>query len=773
MADKENSERRLAAIMFTDMVNYSELMQKDEAGTLQLLEDQQKIVNKILNDHSGHQIKTIGDAFFSQFDSVLVALNCGVKIQETLVEFNATRNVSQKINIRIGIHLGDVEIKDDDAYGDGVNIASRIESFADAGGICITEDVYRQVMNKTDLNFRPLGKKELKNISYSPEVYKVILPWEDRRQSSDRNFPAEKDRRGKKAKPEEKSSPTPVTSQSEKKNWMPYALGGMLILVFGFILATYFDFGIGPGSKDARSIAVLPFESMTDQAESDYFTDGITEDIISALAEIEDLRVIARTSILQYKGTKKSVIEIAKELDVNTILEGSVRRIEGNVRVVAQLIDIKTDDHLWANTYDRKLDDIFEVQSDIAMNIANALEAELSPELTAELASSATQNTQAYENYLKGKEQYSKYTEEGHREAIKYHSRALELDPNYALAYAELGNAYAQMYNITKEVTFKELGFQSVEKALAINPDLAEAYKARGVLNAYTGQLKKSLENNLMAVNLKPGYTDAISNVGLRYFNFGDLSKSYILFKKASILDPNHRYRAWYQSIPLFIMNENDSAIKELEKGLEKISDSYVMRSALFFYHLNNGDYKEAKSMIDELSEVRPDDRRILELWSLYHLMQGEYEEGVKMMTTQVPYPTEYSQLLLAQAYMKLGQASKGDKILETISIKSQELVDAGTPSYHPYYKLAQVNAIHGNLDNTFSLLEEAIDNGFRGYAHEDNFISWVANPIFSGSMNPANSREIMLEDSRFIKLQQQMKKIIQRERVEAGLSSS
>ena len=772
MADKENSERRLAAIMFTDMVNYSKLMQQDEAGTLKLLEDQQGIVNTILKDHGGLQIKTIGDAFFSQFDSVLVALNCGIKIQETLREFNATRNVSQKINIRIGIHLGDVEIKDDDAYGDGVNIASRIEPFADAGGICITEDVYHQVMNKTDLNFRPLGKKELKNISYSPEVYKVILPWEDRQHSSGGDYPSEKDRRGKKAKPEEKSSPTPVTSKSEKKNWMPYVLGGLLILVFGFILVNYFGSGGSPGSREARSIAVLPFESMTDQSGTDYFTDGITEDIISALAKIEDLRVIARTSILQYKGTKKSVIEIAKELDVNTILEGSVRRIEGNVRVVAQLIDIKTDDHLWANTYDRKLDDIFEVQSDIAMNIANALEAELSPELTAELASSATQDTRAYENYLKGKEQYSKYTEEGHRQAIKYHNKALELDPNYALAYAELGNAYAQMYNITKEATFKELGFNSVEKALAINPDLAEAFKARGVLHAYTGQLKKSLEDNLKAVNLKPGYTDAISNVGLRYFNFGDLSKSYILFTKASVLDPNHRYRAWYQSIPLFIMNENDSAIKELEKGLEKISDSFELRSILFYHHLNNLDYSKALSMFDEISRVREDEKRILELRGLYHFVRGEQEQGVTMMT-EVPYPTEYSQLMLAQAYMKLGQANKGDEILETISLKSQELVDAGSPSYHPYYKLAQVNAIQGNFDNTFSLLEEAIDNGFRGYAHEDNFISWVTNPIFSGPMNPANSREIMLEDSRFIKLQQRMKKVIQRERVEAGFSSS
>ena len=774
MADQQTSVRRLAAIMFTDMVNYSKLMQQDEAGTLKLLVDQQGIVNTILKDHGGRQVKTIGDAFFSQFDSVLVALNCGIKIQETLVEFNATRKADQRINIRIGIHLGDVEIKDNDTYGDGVNIASRIEPFADAGGICITEDVYRQVMNKTDLNFRPLGKKELKNISYSPEVYKVILPWEDRRQSSGGDYPTKKDRRGQKSKPEEKPSPTPAPtlSASDKKNWMPYALGGVLTLVFGFILVNYFGSGGDTDSRSARSVAVLPFESMSDQAETDYFTDGITEDIISALAEIEDLRVIARTSILQYKGTKKSVKEIAKELDVNTILEGSVRRIEGNVRVVAQLIDIQTDDHLWANTYDRKLDDIFEVQSDISMNIANALEAELSPELTAELTSSATQDTRAYENYLKGKEQYSKYTEEGHRQAIKYHNRALELDPNYTLAYAELGNAYGQLYNITKEVSFKDLGFQSVEKALSINPDLAEAYKARGVLNAYTGQGVKALEDYLKAVELKPGYSHVIANIGIRYFAFGDLSECYSWQKKAHVLSPNHRFSAWYHSIPLFIMNENEKAIEILKKGLEKISDSFEMRSILFYHYLNSLDYPKAVSMLDEFSRVLEDDKRTQELRGLYHFVRGEQEEGVAMMT-QVPYPTEYSQLLLAQAYMKLGQASKGNKILETISIKSRELVDAGSPSYHPYYKLAQVNAIQGNLDNTFSLLEEAIGNGFRGYAHEDNFISWVANPVFSRPINPEKSREIMLEDSRFIKLQQRMKKILQRERVEAGLSSS
>jgi len=749
------SKRQLAAIMFTDMVGYSQQMQKDEANALKLLEKQWEIVEPILNEFGGNRIKTIGDAFYTQFHSVLKALKCALEVQRILSSYNATRHFEEHVTLRIGIHLGDIEIKDGDAYGDGVNIAARIEPLAEPGGIAITEDVHRQVVNKIEYSFKPLGKPELKNIHQRFEVYQVILPWQDRRKKQDPNFTVDKDRR----RQSQMHSKTLKNKNGPKQSTgRPVIYGVMIAMV---IMATVFLYKNNMSSLNrelGRSIAVLPFENMTEQSGSDYFSDGITEDIISALSEINGLRVIARTSILQYKGTNKTVVEIAKEVNVNTILEGSVRRIDNNVRVVAQLIDIETDDHLWANTYDRKLDDIFEVQSDIALNIANALEAELSTELTAELTSSSTQNSQAYENYLKGKEQYYTYTEEGFRKAVKYYNSALELDPNYALAYAELAGAYAQLYNTTKEVTFKDIGFKSVEKAVSINPELAEAYKARGVLNAYTGQGIKALEDYLKAVNLKPGYSDVIANIGYRYFAFGDLSECYNWQKKAHALNPNHRFNAWYHSIPLFIMNENESAIEILNNDLEKIKDSFEMRAILFYFHANNGDYKKAKSMLDELSKVRSDDKRIFELRGLYHLMQGEHEEGVRMMAL-ASYPTEYSQLLLAQAYFKLKDKNKGEEILKNIEKESQALILRGSPSYHPSYKLAQVNALRGDYDIALGLLEDAIGNGFRGYAHEDNFISWLVNPIFSD----------LRQNSRFIMLQKRMEKIIQRERVEAG----
>jgi TolB-like protein/class 3 adenylate cyclase/lipoprotein NlpI len=741
--------------MFTDMVGYSQQMQKDEGNALKLLEKQWEIVEPILNEFGGNRIKTIGDAFYTQFHSVLKALKCALEVQQILSSYNATRHFEEHVTLRIGIHLGDIEIKDGDAYGDGVNIAARIEPLAEPGGIAITEDVHRQVVNKIEYSFKPLGKPELKNIHQRFEVYQVILPWQDRRKKQDPNFTVDKDRR----RQSQMHSKTLKNKNGPKQSTSRPVIYGVMIAMV--IMATVFLYKNNMSSLNrelGRSIAVLPFENMTKQPGSDYFSDGITEDIISALSEINGLRVIARTSILQYKGTNKTVVEIAKEVNVNTILEGSVRRIDNNVRVVAQLIDIETDDHLWANTYDRKLDDIFEVQSDIALNIANALEAELSTELTAELTSSSTQNSQAYENYLKGKEQYYTYTEEGFRKAVKYYNSALELDPNYALAYAELAGAYAQLYNTTKEVTFKDIGFKSVEKAVSINPELAEAYKARGVLNAYTGQGIKALEDYLKAVNLKPGYSDVIANIGYRYFAFGDLSECYNWQKKAHALNPNHRFNAWYHSIPLFIMNENESAIEILNNDLEKIKDSFEMRAILFYFHANNGDYKKAKSMLDELSKVRSDDKRIFELRGLYHLMQGEHEEGVRMMAL-ASYPTEYSQLLLAQAYFKLKDKNKGEEILKNIEKASQELVDRGSPSYHPFYKLAQVNALRGDYDIALGLLEDAIGNGFRGYAHEDNFISWLVNPIFSD----------LRQNSRFIMLQKRMEKIIQRERIEAG----
>ena len=742
--------------MFTDMVGYSQLMQKNEAAALKLLEKQWEIVEPILQEFGGKRIKTIGDAFYTQFHSVLKALNCALAVQSRLSRYNATRHFEKHINLRIGIHLGDVEIKDGDAYGDGVNIAARIEPLAEPGGIAITEDVHRQVVNKVDHSFKPLGKPTLKNIQQRFEVYRVILPWQDRRKKQDPNFTAENDRRrqsrirGKQPK---------VVRQKQQNTNRPFIYGGLIVIVIMAAVFLYRNSLSNVNKEQGRSIAVLPFENMTSGTSSDYFSDGITEDIISKLSEINDLRVIARTSVLQYKETTKSVLDIANELAVNTILEGSIRRIDNKVRVVAQLIDIRTDDHLWAGTYDRNLDDIFAVQSDIARNIATALKSKLTASEEKNISDNPTVNTKAYEHYREGLTKYYTYSFDGFNDAIKNYNKALNIDPNYALVYAELANAYGQLFIINQEQQYLEKGFSSVNKALTIQTDLAEAYKAKALLEYAQSNGMKSLENNIRATELKPGYYDAIANVGNTYTELGDLSEALRWQEKSYHLNPYSLQADWHLAQALFMLEENEQAIGSVIKGIQKFSQGFRCPSILFHHRMNKGELNRAKKILMDLQKVRKSDDSIHDLWTLYYFIKGDVKKALES-AQNTPFPTDYSKLYHAALYIKTGNMSQSEKILSEIESRMEKRLKKGSDIYRPYYMLAQIYAIRGNNDSVFSMLDQAVDNGFRGYGDDINFLSWKVNPIFSD----------LRQNSRFILLQERVEKIIQRERVETGL---
>ena len=754
--DSNQPNRRLAAIMFTDMVGYSQLMQKNEAAALKLLEKQWEIVEPILQEFGGKRIKTIGDAFYTQFHSVLKALNCALAVQSRLSRYNATRHFEKHINLRIGIHLGDVEIKDGDAYGDGVNIAARIEPLAEPGGIAITEDVHRQVVNKVDHSFKPLGKPTLKNIQQRFEVYRVILPWQDRRKKQDPNFTAENDRRrqsrirGKQPK---------VVRQKQQNTNRPFIYGGLIVIVIMAAVFLYRNSLSNVNKEQGRSIAVLPFENMTSGTSSDYFSDGITEDIISKLSEINDLRVIARTSVLQYKETTKSVLDIANELAVNTILEGSIRRIDNKVRVVAQLIDIRTDDHLWAGTYDRNLDDIFAVQSDIARNIATALKSKLTASEEKNISDNPTVNTKAYEHYREGLTKYYTYSFDGFNDAIKNYNKALNIDPNYALVYAELANAYGQLFIINQEQQYLEKGFSSVNKALTIQTDLAEAYKAKALLEYAQSNGMKSLENNIRATELKPGYYDAIANVGNTYTELGDLSEALRWQEKSYHLNPYSLQADWHLAQALFMLEENEQAIGSVIKGIQKFSQGFRCPSILFHHRMNKGELNRAKKILMDLQKVRKSDDSIHDLWTLYYFIKGDVKKALES-AQNTPFPTDYSKLYHAALYIKTGNMSQSEKILSEIESRMEKRLKKGSDIYRPYYMLAQIYAIRENNDSVFSMLDQAVDNGFRGYGDDINFLSWKVNPIFSD----------LRQNSRFILLQERVEKIIQRERVETGL---
>ena len=360
-----DEQRKLAAIMFTDMVGYSALSQRDEKLAQELLEEHRRLLREIFPRFNGTEIKTIGDAFLVEFGSALEAAQCAIEIQRTLAKRNADIAPDRRIELKIGIHIGDVVHRGGDVYGDGVNIASRIEPLAGAGGICVSMDVERQIRNAVETHFEKLAPTELKNISVPMDLFRIVLPWE-----RETRLPSEPQKRDVRQRPS-----IPI-------GWIATVV--LLLIAIGawFLVGRYKV----PSKQSAvtelpaKSIAVLPFENLSRDPDNAFFTDGVQDQILTNLAQIAELKVISRTSVMQYKsGTPRNLREIGQQLGVAHLLEGSVQRASNKVRVNAQLINASNDAHEWAENYDRPVDDVFAIQSEIAKAIADQLQARLSP----------------------------------------------------------------------------------------------------------------------------------------------------------------------------------------------------------------------------------------------------------------------------------------------------------------------------------------------------------------------------------------------------------
>jgi adenylate cyclase len=326
--------------MFTDMVGSTALAQANEVEALRLRDEQQVLIRRLVPAHHGREIKSLGDGFLVEFDSALHAVQCAIAIQQAVRERIDPEEVPP-LRLRIGIHLGDVEVRGTDIVGDSVNVASRIESLAEPGGICVTEPVFGQVHNKVALRLEKIGPAALKGVQFPVSVYRVALPRE-----GDGDVPPS---------------------------------------------------GVSPG------LAVLPFSNISPDPNDAYFADGLTEELITVLSQMGGLRVIARTSVASYKSTTKGVAQIGSELRVSSLLEGSVRKAGTRLRVTAQLIDVGSEGHLWAKSYDRELDDIFAVQSELAHEVAEALKVELRASESARMEHRPSVRTDSYLAYLKGR----------------------------------------------------------------------------------------------------------------------------------------------------------------------------------------------------------------------------------------------------------------------------------------------------------------------------------------------------------------------------------
>ena len=428
----DSEQRKLAAIMFTDMVGYSALAQSDDKLALELLEEHRELLREIFPRFNGTEIKTIGDGFLVEFNSALEAAQCAIEIQRALSKRNHDVPVERRIEVRIGLHIGDVVHRGGDVYGDGVNIASRIEALAGAGGICVSMDVERQIRNALDARFERLAPTELKNISLPMDLFRIVLPWERNARLTD----------GRQKHDVRQQRSIPI-------GWVVAAVLLLVVIGAGVFVFQRQKTKVAPGQSEttastipAKSIAVLPFENLSDDKSAAYFADGIQDQILTKLASIADLKVISRTSTTKYKSKPERLTTVSQQLGVANVLEGTVQKAGEKVRINVQLIDAHADNHLWAKSYDRDIQDIFGVESEVAQEVADSLKAKLSPAEANTVATAPTKDTAAYDLFLKGEYEErlaeNSLKAESFDQAATWYRQAIARDPGFALAIARL-----------------------------------------------------------------------------------------------------------------------------------------------------------------------------------------------------------------------------------------------------------------------------------------------------------------------------------------------
>jgi len=493
--EPSSRKRKLAAILHADVVGFSRLMGEDEAGTHQALGTLRRGVDPLIAARGGRIVGTAGDSLLADFSSVVDALSCAVEIQRTVHAINDPIPPERRLELRIGVNLGDVIVDGDDIFGDGVNIAARLEALAQPGTVCISQTVYEHVRNKLDLDYRPLGSHRVKNIAEPIRAYAVGVPA---------------------AAPGPRKGRRPVVAGAAAAAlvvvglivWVLYTGAGRELLGLGATPKPVEVASLAAPSRLAGrpSVAVMPFKNLSGDPGQDFFSDGITEDVIGALGRFSNLLVAAKSASFQFKGRSLAPAEIGRLVDVRYLLDGSIRPAGDRIRVNVELTEAAAGLHVWSETYDAEVKDIFAVQDDIARRVVGAAAVKLTRFERERVLTKPTENLAAYEYVLRGREFLAHPTREQNDEAQKMFQRAIDLDPSYAAAYAALGGAYYETV-VSGWTEFREDEVERAEslaqKALALDPATTSAYRLLSNVNMYRrrydlalGQVDRALEIN-------------------------------------------------------------------------------------------------------------------------------------------------------------------------------------------------------------------------------------------------------------------------------------
>jgi adenylate cyclase len=557
MAENEQTNRRLAAVLAADVVGYSLMMGADETGTLAALKHyRETIFDPAVAQHKGRVVKLIGDGTLVEFASIVDAVNCALAIQRSI---KAQAEPNRKgIVLRIGINLGDVIVDDDDIYGDGVNVAARLEGLADPGGVCISSVVNESVGNRIDVTFKDRGEVAVKNIVRPIRVWK----WHP--------------------------DNDPVLDQPIAKRPTAAAL-----------------------EPEAPSIAVLPFNNMSGDPEQEYFSDGITEDIITDLSKIAGLLVIARNSSFAYKGKSTDIRTVGRELGVRSVLEGSIRRAGNRVRITAQLISAANGGHLWAERYDRDLTDIFAVQDEVTRNIVDALKVQLTASEAAHIADTPTKSIDAHDLFLRARELLfgRKKDRDMFDQVVALLTRAIELDPNYAEPYAALGMAHCLDFqnNWTGAPDALDVAAHFATRAIERGPSIAYAHYAAAVVALWKRDLQRAKQETDVALSLSPNFALASGTRGLTEVYLGNPLAAVPFIEQAMRFDPAFRQQyLHFLGSAYLVAGKYEAAAALFRERIRLVPDTDLSRSLLASTLGHLGEIGEARRVWAELKQVKP-----------------------------------------------------------------------------------------------------------------------------------------------------------------------
>ncbi len=729
---RTQSARKLAAIMFTDIIGYTAIMSDDEQNALDILDKNRDIHLPLIKKYGGEKIKEIGDGTLVIFNTASDAVMCAIEVQEEIKD-------EPVLKLRIGIHLAEIVVSHEDVFGDGVNIASRIENIAPSRGIYISEPVFNSIRNYRDIETCYLGEVRFKNTNSDTKIYAI----------GSKSLPPPDKSYFKKKKEE--------IDKKESYKRLIQIISVVLVLVF--LLFSFYRFNVfnlkyflNPTSDKDKTIVVLPFENLSGNEDDNYISIGITEDIVNQLLKIRDLKVIDRSNLRKYTYHDKTFRQIGEELNVSNLLIGSVNKGSSQIRISAKLIDATTEEAVWTDVFNNPFEDIFKIQTQVAVSIAKALEAEVTEEEAERINRPPTINLTAYDLYLKGKEYYSRYTDPDNSSAINLYRQALQLDPDFTLAHAGLSNAYSQK---AQKSNIKEQWLDSAYRHALIvtqnDPENSSGHKSMGLYYSIQGDTKKAMEEFNRAVSIDRNI-EAVINLSRLYFRSGRLNEALELLSEAQWYNPIEADLWFNFGATYYRLFEWEQAHKYLDKALS-INPNHINSLLLqWFMAVLSNDNETSFTVAQKLGVIGNDDSDKLLIVLEQVIQKGmtntidpasilmEVLNGHELNYIDIPYIYN----LLAYIYYHGGHEERAKSLLDYKLQYNMDQISKGKLSYKFPYEIAQIKAIYGENSEALEWLEKAVNKGWMEFSYallDPCFINFHETALFQSLTTQSRKR--------------------------------